>query len=79
MTSTTAVSYDPYDIAVNADPDEPARHRPPAVALIGDAAPIARTAQVASLPRLIARRELDPLLFDLNGAGAINGHIPITA
>ena len=29
-------------IAVNADPDEPARHRPPAVALIGDAAPILR-------------------------------------
>ena len=29
-------------IAVNADPDEPAKHRPPAVALIGDAAPILR-------------------------------------
>jgi acetolactate synthase-1/2/3 large subunit len=29
-------------IAVNADPDEPARHRNPAVALIGDAAPILR-------------------------------------
>ncbi len=46
---------------------------------IGDAAPIARTAEVAGLPRLIARRELDPLLFELNAAGAINGHIPITA
>ena len=29
-------------IAVNADPEEPARHRKPAVALIGDAAPILR-------------------------------------
>jgi len=29
-------------VAVNADPDEPARHRKPAVALIGDAAPILR-------------------------------------
>jgi hypothetical protein len=46
---------------------------------IGDAAPIARTAQVAGLPRLIARRELDPLLFELNAAGAINGHVPVTA
>ena len=46
---------------------------------IGDAAPIARTAEVAGLPRLIARRELDPLLFELNAAGAINGHVPVTA
>jgi acetolactate synthase I/II/III large subunit len=29
-------------IAVNADPDEPAKHRKPAVSLIGDAAPILR-------------------------------------
>ncbi|HEY0517556.1 MAG TPA: hypothetical protein VGD00_10580 [Solirubrobacteraceae bacterium] len=46
---------------------------------IGDAPPIARTAAVAGLPHLIARRTLDPLLFELNAAGAINGHIPITA
>ncbi len=46
---------------------------------IGDAPPIARTADVAGLPRLIARRELDPLLFELNAAGAINGHVPVTA
>jgi UDP-N-acetyl-alpha-D-muramoyl-L-alanyl-L-glutamate epimerase len=46
---------------------------------IGDAPPIARTASVAGLPRLIARRELDPLLFELNAAGAINGHVPVTA
>ncbi len=46
---------------------------------IGDAPPIARTAEVAGLPHLIAERTLDPLLFDLNRAGAINGHVPVTA
>ncbi len=46
---------------------------------IGDAAPIARTAQAAGLPRLIATRRLDPRLFECNAAGAINGHVPITA
>jgi UDP-N-acetyl-alpha-D-muramoyl-L-alanyl-L-glutamate epimerase len=46
---------------------------------IGDAAPIARTVEAAGLPWLRATRRLDPLLFDLNAAGAINGHVPITA
>jgi hypothetical protein len=46
---------------------------------IGSAPPIARTAAAAGLPHLIARRRIDPLLFELNAAGAINGHIPITA
>jgi UDP-N-acetyl-alpha-D-muramoyl-L-alanyl-L-glutamate epimerase len=46
---------------------------------LGDAPPIARTAQVAGLSRLIARRTLDPGLRELNAAGAINGHVPITA
>ncbi len=46
---------------------------------IGDAPPIARTAAAAELPHLIARRTIDPLLFELNAAGAVNGHIPITA
>jgi hypothetical protein len=46
---------------------------------LGDARPIARTAQVAGLPRLIARRTLDPGLREYNAAGAINGHVPITA
>jgi len=36
-------------ITVNADPDEPAKHRPPAVALTGDAAPILRRL-IAALP-----------------------------
>jgi hypothetical protein len=46
---------------------------------IGDAPPIARTAAVAKLPHLIASRKLDPILRDLNAAGALNGHVPITA
>jgi hypothetical protein len=46
---------------------------------VGDAPPIARTVAVAGLPRLLARRTLDPGLRALNEAGAINGHIPITA
>jgi hypothetical protein len=46
---------------------------------VGDAAPIARTAAVAGLPRLVCTRRLDPGLAELNRAGALNGHIPITA
>jgi UDP-N-acetyl-alpha-D-muramoyl-L-alanyl-L-glutamate epimerase len=46
---------------------------------IGDPAPIARTVAAAELPRLLATRELDPLLFECNAAGAINGHVPVTA
>ena len=46
---------------------------------VGDAPPIARTVAAAELPRLLARRTLDPGLAALNRAGALNGHIPITA
>jgi hypothetical protein len=46
---------------------------------VGDAGPIARTAAVAGLPHLVVRRKLDPVLGDLNRAGAFNGHVPITA
>jgi UDP-N-acetyl-alpha-D-muramoyl-L-alanyl-L-glutamate epimerase len=46
---------------------------------IGDAAPIARTVAAAGLPHLLATRTLDPGLRALNDAGAVNGHIPITA
>jgi UDP-N-acetyl-alpha-D-muramoyl-L-alanyl-L-glutamate epimerase len=46
---------------------------------LGDAPPIARTAAVAGLPRLLARRTLDPRLRALNEAGAVNGHVPVTA
>jgi UDP-N-acetyl-alpha-D-muramoyl-L-alanyl-L-glutamate epimerase len=33
----------------------------------------------SGLPPLAARRRLDPVLFELNAAGARNGHIPVTA
>lgn len=46
---------------------------------VGDAGPIARTAAVAELPHLVVRRRLDPQLSELNRAGALNGHVPITA
>jgi len=46
---------------------------------VGNAPPIARTAAAAGLPHLIARRDLDPGLAQLNSAGALNGHVPITA
>jgi hypothetical protein len=52
---------------------------PLALFSIGDAPPIARTVALTRLPRLLARRTLDPGLAALNQAGAINGHIPITA
>lgn len=42
-------------------------------------APIERTAEVAALPHLVARRRLDPALFAFNDAGAHNGHVPVTA
>lgn len=46
---------------------------------VGDEGSIGRTAAVSGLPRLIARRRLDPGLGSLNRAGALNGHVPITA
>lgn len=46
---------------------------------VGDAGPISRTAAVAEAPHLIVRRRLDPQIGDLNRAGALNGHVPITA
>lgn len=46
---------------------------------IGDAPPIARTVAAAELPHLLVRRRLDPQLAELNAAGALNGHVPITA
>jgi hypothetical protein len=51
----------------------------PALFSVGDAGPIARTAVVAGLEHLVVRRRLDPQLAELNRAGALNGHVPITA
>ena len=33
----------------------------------------------SGLSPLVARRQIDPKLFELNSAGALNGHIPVTA
>ncbi|GAA0426265.1 hypothetical protein Aca07nite_32200 [Actinoplanes capillaceus] len=42
--------------------------------------PVIEKVNAASgLPALAARRRLDPRLFELNKAGALNGHIPVTA
>jgi hypothetical protein len=46
---------------------------------VGDAPPILRTVAVAGLPHLLAVRRLDPGLAALNRAGALNGHVPVTA
>jgi UDP-N-acetyl-alpha-D-muramoyl-L-alanyl-L-glutamate epimerase len=36
-------------------------------------------ATAADLPLVVARRALDPSLAELNRAGALNGHVPVTA
>jgi hypothetical protein len=46
---------------------------------IGDAPPIRETALVSGYERLIATRRIDPRLIECNAAGALNGHIPVTA
>lgn len=46
---------------------------------VGDPPPIARTAEVSGLPRLVAYRHISPLLLELNAGGALNGHVPVTA
>jgi hypothetical protein len=46
---------------------------------VGNPPPIARTVEVAGLEHLLARCRLDPQVAALNRAGALNGHIPITA
>ncbi|MEU0155921.1 hypothetical protein [Micromonospora fulviviridis] len=35
--------------------------------------------EASDLVPLAARRRIDPVLFDFNAAGALNGHIPVTA
>lgn len=46
---------------------------------VGDAPPIRETARVSGYERLTVTRRIDPLLLECNAAGALNGHIPITA
>lgn len=46
---------------------------------VNDYLPIRRTAERADLPLVQASRTLDPMLFEHNRAGALNGHVPVTA
>ena len=41
--------------------------------------PILDCAAASGLPFVRVERHLDPLLFELNASGALNGHVPITA
>jgi UDP-N-acetyl-alpha-D-muramoyl-L-alanyl-L-glutamate epimerase len=45
---------------------------------LGDAEPISACVAAANLPFIRVHRRLDRGLFDLNQAGALNGHVPIT-
>jgi hypothetical protein len=40
--------------------------------------PITACMEASGLPSITVKRRLDPLLFRLNEAGALNGHVPIT-
>ncbi len=46
---------------------------------IFDPPPIAGTVSVSGLRRLLATRSIDPRLLECNAAGALNGHVPVTA
>lgn len=46
---------------------------------VGAPRPIAETGRLAGVRHLVAHRRLDPRLLELNDAGALNGHVPITA
>ncbi len=48
-------------------------------ACVGDSVLIGETAAAAGLSLLRVRRELSPLLAEMNAAGAWNGHVPVTA
>ena len=45
---------------------------------LGSAAPIEATIARSGVPAVRVTRQLDPALFALNEAGALNGHVPIT-
>lgn len=46
---------------------------------VGSSALIQATAERSGLPMLNLKREISPLLFEMNRNGAWNGHIPVTA
>ncbi|MFL5780931.1 MAG: endonuclease domain-containing protein [Thermoleophilaceae bacterium] len=46
---------------------------------VGNPEPIRRTIEVAGVEHVAVERELSPNLGELNAAGALNGHVPVTA
>jgi hypothetical protein len=46
---------------------------------VGNADPIRRTVEAAGVEHIVVERELSSNLAELNAAGALNGHVPITA
>jgi UDP-N-acetyl-alpha-D-muramoyl-L-alanyl-L-glutamate epimerase len=46
---------------------------------VGNPEPIRRTVEVAGVEQIVVERELSPNLAGLNAAGALNGHVPVTA
>ena len=40
---------------------------------------IGRSASLTGVPHHVVERRLDPRLFELNAAGALNGHVPVSA
>lgn len=58
---------------------EALRRLGPTLFAVNPKGPIERTFTTAGLPVVRVSRTLDPRLFDLNDAGAFNGHVPVTA
>ncbi len=58
---------------------EAVRHLRPRLFAVNPHPLVVELAAEAGLELLVVRRRLDPALADLHGAGALNGHVPITA
>ena len=58
---------------------EALRHLRPRLFSVNPHPLVLELAEEAELDLLVVRRHLDPGLAELNGAGALNGHVPITA
>src|SRR5487761_673640 len=58
---------------------EALRRRHPVLVSVNPGHAARRVAHAAGLDLLTVERRIDPHLFELNAAGALNGHVPITA
>lgn len=50
----------------------------PTLFSVGSPRPIRETAAVSGLPMITVKRTLSPLLKEMNTAGVLNGHVPVT-